>query len=250
MSNEITSELLIQYLDNELDAVERASVETALAADQDLQNLLERLKLAKLAFSQYARREAVAGILSDEKKESAPVVKINRMRSVLRIAAVLLVLLVIGGIVQYSLLDAQRLYSAQYKQYTLGTTRAAESASPLERAYRNHNFGDVIAIYEKNDSLSNTDHFLAGQAYLQTGNATRAIVAFENQININGVLPFKPYQDDAEYYLALSYLKLGEVSTALELFEKINQQPQHAYSKEVGTWFLTRLRWLSKKEKN
>lgn len=248
MSNNITPEMLIQYLDNELDAGQRQLIESQLSTDAELQQQLERLQLAKQAFAQYARRVQVSSIHNEMlKKTTAPV---SYLRSAMRIAALLLVLILIAGVVQYSLLDSNRLYRSHYDAFTLGTSRDNNSIPALEQAFRQNNMQQVIALYESNGPQQPADHFLAGQAYLATGNPQKAITAFEAQLQANAPKTPKPYQDDAEYYLALAWLKAGRADKALPLFQQIHDQKAHAYNRELSGWYLTQLRWLQRKQAN
>lgn len=252
MSNNITPDILIQYLDDELDPDYRLYVESQVAADPALQQLLERLRTAREAFVQYARKDAVTNIhrqvMQERKHPPARVATINWVRVTLRVAAVVLLLVVIGGIVQYSLLDADRLYSSHYTQYTLSIPRDDSSASGLQQAYRNGDMQGVIELYEKRAAGQTIEHFLAGQAYLSLNDPQKAVAAFDAQLTANESLPLKPYQDDSEYYLALAYLKAGNTGKALPIFEKINREPSHIYNREVSGWFLTQLRWLKAKQ--
>ncbi|HYC29395.1 MAG TPA: hypothetical protein VEB42_11270 [Chitinophagaceae bacterium] len=252
MNNNITPDMLIQYLDNELAPQDRQLVESELAADPGLQQQLERLKLAQQAFKMYARQQQVSSIHGEMMKElprktvrSTPV---RILRMAMRVAALVVVLVLIAGLVQYSLLDAGRLYQSKYETYTLSTSRDATGSSATEQAYRNHDMAQVIALYESNAPKYAEDFFLAGQAYLALDNPQKAIAAFEMLLKSNAVMPFKPYQDDTEYYLALAWLKAGRADKALPLFEKIHNEPAHAYHDQVSGWYLTKLRWLKRKQ--
>lgn len=252
MNNNITPDTLIQYLDNELDPDYRLYVESQVASDPELGQLLERLRLAREAFVQYARKEAVGRVhrqaMQEKKQTSGKVVKMDWMRTTLRVAVVVLVLVLIAGIVQYNLLDRDRLYANHYSQYTLSIPRGDSSISEAERAYRTHNMQQVISLYESR--VQPQEHFLAGQAYLAVNEPQKAVAAFDAQLNANAALQFKPYQDDAEYYLALAYLKSGNTEKALPIFERIHRTEAHAYNEEVSGWFLTQLRWLKAKQSN
>jgi tetratricopeptide (TPR) repeat protein len=252
MSNNITPDMLIQYLDNELSQEERLQVESQLASDAELQQQLERLKLAKQAFNMYARQQQVSSIHAEMMKElpRKPATKapVRALRMAMRVAALVLVLLMIAGLVQYSLLDANRLYRSQYEFYTLGAIRGADSMSIMERAYREHKMPQVITLYLSDYPSQPGDHFLAGQAYLSLNDPQKAITAFEWQLKANDTAAFKPYQDDTEYYLALAWLKAGRTDKALPLLEKIHNQPAHAYHGQVSGWYLTKLRWLQRKQ--
>ena len=258
MSNDITPDMLIQYLDNELEPEQRQLVASRLSNDPQLQQQLERLALAKQAFNQFARQQQVAAIhgemmkdLSGKQPKRAP---LRYLRAIIRIAALLLVLILVAGIVQYSLLDSDRLYRSHYDNFTLGTSRGNNNLAPLEQAYRQNNMQQVITLYESNGSFDSAqgrqpaDHFLAGQAYLAVDNPQKAITAFEAQLQANASKDLKPYQDDAEYYLALAWLKAERADKALPLFQRIHDQKAHAYNREVSGWYLTQLRWLQRKQ--
>jgi tetratricopeptide (TPR) repeat protein len=252
MSNNITPETLIRYLDNELEPDDRLYVEAQLLSDPALRAELDRLQLAKQAIVQYARRQHVGSIHKEMMVERQPkVTRVRWMRVSLRIAAVLLVALLAAGIVQYTQLDAGKLYNAQYEAYSLRVTRDSDEViSRLEEYYRTGRMKDVIAQYE-DPSLTHlpSDHFLAGQAYLSQNDPQKAITAFEAQLAANKLLTIKPYQDDSEYYMALAYLKAGDVSEAIPLFRRIHDTPSHAYHKEVSSWYLRKLQWLEWKSK-
>ena len=251
MNHNITPDTLIQYLDNELDPDYRLYVESQIASNPEVQQLLERLRTAREAVVQYARKETVAGVhkqVMEERKQQRPVIKTNWLRSSLRAAAIILVLLIIGGVVQYSLLDSDRLYSKLYQQYTISNPRDDASASLFQQAYRKGDMKLVASLYENKTGGYPNEHFLAGQAYLAIDNPEKAVAAFDAQLNANASLQFKPYQDASEYYLALAYLKAGNTGKALPLFEKIHRETSHAYNKEVSGWFLQQLRWLKAKQ--
>jgi tetratricopeptide (TPR) repeat protein len=259
MNNNITPEMLIRYMDNELTAEERLQVEKELATDPEASEQLRKLQVAKQALKQYARKEQVAAIRKEMMQEgdmasatlhqSDHPAKVRWLRTTLRAAAVIILLVVVAGIVQYSLLDNERLYRTQYQSFSLGTARAENKTSQIEEAFRRKDYQAVISFYRQSDSAAATDNFIAGQAFLATDNAANAIAAFEKQLAINSSLDFKPYQDDTEYYLALAYLKAGDVNKALPLFRKINTQSSHAYHREVSSWYLTKLEWLERKQK-
>jgi tetratricopeptide (TPR) repeat protein len=258
MNNNITPEMLIRYLDNELTVQERQQVEQALT-DAEVNDQLLRLQLAKQALKQYARRQQVAGIRKEMMGEAGATIRqlpqVDRRRPLrwtgrwmlLRIAAIVILLVVVAGIVQYGLLDSQRLYSAQYESFSLGTYRGDVTPSPIEHAFRQNDFPLVVQRYKEASSIASTDHFLAGQAFLSLNDAPNAVAAFEKQLALNSTLEFKPYQDDTEYYLALAHLRAGNVNKALPIFEKIHDQSSHAYHREVSGWYIFKLQMVKRK---
>ena len=244
--------MLVQYLDNELPPSQRAQVEAALSGNAELQQELERLRTAKQAFGQFARQQRVSSIHNEMMKElprqTGKAAPVRYLRLAMRVAALLLVLVLIAGLVQYSLLDGDRLYRSHYDAFTLGTTRDGANEPALEQAYRQGNMRQVTAMYERNALRQPADNFLAGQAYLALGEPQKAITAFEAQLQANESKELKPYQEDTEYYLALAWLKAGETDRALPIFQKIHDQTSHAYNREVSGWYLTQLQWLRRKQ--
>ena len=87
MNNNITPDTLIEYLDNELDPDYRLYVESQINADPELQQLVERLKVARQALVQRTPKEALS------------VVHKQPFRPNLRVAAMVLVLLIIASII-------------------------------------------------------------------------------------------------------------------------------------------------------
>lgn len=250
MNNNITPEMLIRYLDNELTAEERLQVEKELG-DPDINEQLSRLQLAKKAFQLYARRQQVAAAIRPlrqvDRSETSQRPDRSWLRTAMRVAAVIILLVVVAGIIQYSLLDNQRLFSSQYEAFSLGTYRSDAPPSSIEQAFRQNDFPLVVQRYKETNSIASTDHFLAGQAFLSLNDAPNAIAAFEKQLALNSALEFKPYQDDTEYYLALAYLLAGDIAKALPIFEKIHDQPSHAYHREVSGWYIFKLQMLKRK---
>jgi tetratricopeptide (TPR) repeat protein len=260
MNNNITPEMLIRYLDNELTAEERLLVEKELTEPQ-LSGQLHKLQVAKQAFKQYALKLQVAEIHKEmmqqkgslgplnrpESSTAKPVAKLRWLRTAVRIAALIILLVVVAGIIQFSVLDNQRLYSSQYETFTLGTARSQAAMSPIEEAYRQNDMPLTVQRYKQASAVASTDHFIAGQAFLSLNDAPNAIAAFEKQLAVNSSVEFKPYQDDTEYYLALAYLRSGNVNKALPIFEKIHNQFSHAYHRAVSGWYIFKLQMLKRK---
>jgi hypothetical protein len=59
----------------------------------------------------------------------------------------------------------------------------------------------------------------------------------------------KVLNDDAEFYLALAYLKKGETKKSTDIFQKIHDNKNHLYNDQVTDLFLFRLKLLALKNK-
>ena len=84
---------------------------------------------------------------------------------------------------------------------------------------------------------------------LQEGNTAQALSTFSQIIRINAHSQEKILNDDAEYYLALSYLKAGQAANALPIFKSIHDNANHLYNDKVTEWFLLRVKIASWREK-
>ena len=68
-------------------------------------------------------------------------------------------------------------------------------------------------------------------------------------LEANRTSPEKILNDDAEYYLALSYLAADQPENALPLFQHIHDDAHHLYNDQVTSWFLWKVRIAAWKDK-
>jgi tetratricopeptide (TPR) repeat protein len=251
--NATPSELLIRYLDGELDSAETAAAERQIAADTALQEELAGLRLAKEAVHHYGVQQTVRSVRSGMKQEEqpAPVVRLNRRvwRNSLRVAAGIIIVLGATFIYQYSQLSNTRLYEDNYKPFLLHESRGADATSVLQQAYKAGQPGKVIQLYRAMKNPGAADYLLAGNALLEEGQPAEATQCFLLLQQQNTLSHTHLYEDDAEYYLALSYLRGGEVDQALPLFERMHADETHLYHDKASTWFIRKLHWLQAKHK-
>lgn len=86
-------------------------------------------------------------------------------------------------------------------------------------------FNEVISQFPNGEYTGNSRYWI-GECYFALGNYAAAITAF------NHVFDFKnhPKSDDAQFKIALSYLKMGEEKLAIEEFKKlISRYPSSEY---------------------
>ena len=79
---------------------------------------------------------------------------------------------------------------------------------------------------------------MASIAYLEKNQPAKAIETFKTMIQKNLDSKTDYFEDDAEYYLAMSYLSNQESEKAMPIFERINANPDHTYNNNVSEWFL------------
>jgi tetratricopeptide (TPR) repeat protein len=251
MSNNYTnSDLLVQYLDGELSPEEKLKVENELKINTALQRELENLSFAKNAVKTYGLKQKV-GAIHEEMMQEMAIGKPSQTSTIrrivrigMRIAASVLVALLGVGIYQYTTTTPDKLFHETYQPYSLSVSRGAAEANMMEKAYREKNYNTVIEQFTNLQNADQKENFLAGQAFLATNNYTKAIACFNKVLNLNFAAKTSIFKDDAEYYIALSYLKNKQVSDAYPFLINIRNNPQHMYNDKITSSVMRQLKLL------
>jgi tetratricopeptide (TPR) repeat protein len=212
----------------------------------------EMHKLASDAIAKYAIREEVSDVHSrylaarKSKSQVATVVSINRNKWMMRVAASVALLTGLYITSENVLLNSDRLYNAHFQDYYVNVERSSDAARryKLDDYFRDGNYAGIIKAYQQLPIKSNKEVFLAGYAYLKEDEFTEAIKLFNQILNSNdgeGEILFK---DEAEYYLAMTYLKLREVEKAYQLLTRIKEDKAHTFNENVDNWTLTKMKWF------
>ncbi len=249
--NSTQTETLIQYMDGSLSPQEMAAVEESIRQNKELANELEQLQTARQAVRRLGLQQQIAAVHAEmmpqlQRSSSAPVVSFTRL--IMRVAAAVIFLLIGTAAFQYFTVSADSLYNDQYKGYTVAITRDGATVGKIEEAYRAARYADVLKQFQSVALPELRDHFYAGMASMELQYYPGAIQFFKNVIEMNQTASSPVFQDDAEYYLALGYLKTNEVEKATELFQKIQSNPTHLYHDKVNTLFMIRLKMAGWKQ--
>lgn len=244
-------EKLVQYLDAEMDGAEKISFEQELAADKKLQDDLESLKATREAVKLFGLKQRVSGIHQQMMQEMrTPVKKISSTRRIIRysIAAAASVILIVGGIIGYNFynLSSGKIYSSNYHSYELSTLRDGDTLqfSPVEKAYREKDYKKAVELYSLYSPIQVKESFLAGMAYVELGNNAKAIDGLKNVIIRNETDKTNLFKDEAEYYLALTYLRNRDYDFALDLLRRIKEDPGHLYHEKVTGKLIRQVKML------
>lgn len=262
-----TLERIDRYLDRALPPDESVDLEMRLQADADLQNLFDRVVVARDAVRLSALRGQVRSLhlqLIDEIREEDEAFEADNdtttvrplwynvgqtLRWSARVAASGILLLAGYSSYQYANTTIGAYYSDKFMDYQLPATRGAEdNTSTIDELYRAGNFSAIIQRFGDLTSQTTRDQFLTGMAFLHQQQYKQAIHQFTqlqqaNKLH-NGVL----FEQETDYYLALAYLGDGRIGDAYPLFEKIKNSPRHMYHQNVtdgDLWKLSLLRWKS-----
>lgn len=240
-------EILMKYLDGEMDQTEKEMFEQQLQKDVELQQKLESLQVAIASVQQYGTAEKVKSIHSEMMQElssvhqGGKVIAMNRfVKYSLAIAASVIIILVGVNIFTSSGPSSEKLYNEAFVDYDASAVRGSESETDIIKLYQNHNY---IAVTEKagSQNLLQKDSLLIGLSYLKTNKLPEAINWLKN-ISLQN-----PTRQDAEFYLAMTYLKNKNYSEALSLMEQIRSNSNHVYHNQFSEDYINKVKKLSSK---
>ena len=250
MNENITpTELLIQYIDGELEGETLDAVKDSIRLNPAVHEEYENLKSAKEAIGSFGLKKQIgtlhAEMMQELKEENIP--RILPARSLLRrslsIAATVLLAVGLYTAYQYLAVSPEKLFRETYQPFIIHETRGTYP-SALDMAYKKSDMEGVIRDFKNLSSPETQDYFTVANAYLNTGQYTKAIESFKALQQSNKMHETHFYEEDTEYYLALSYLGNGEPGKAALLFEKIQSDKSHPYHQKVTSWLMARLHRL------
>lgn len=240
----IDDEVLMSYLDEELDEHAKMELEIKLSGITSLRDRLEALKTARLAVQQWGTSQTVRSLHKEmmkglpNKKTPGKLVPIKLIKYSLGIAAtVLIVFLAIKGL--NSSFSPDDFYDENFVDYQLSGTRGNENYSDLAQNYSNNNLDYLIR--EKNRASGSLDSLLVALSYLKTNKASKSTEWLEP------LTKKERYRHDAGFYLSLAYLKTGNYLKSYELMYKIKNDPLNPYRGRFEENELKRIKELAEK---
>lgn len=245
--NTQNDDLLIRYLDGELSAEERTRLEERLRTDAALQQELINLQVAVQAVKHLGTTKQVQAVHAEMMKElKAPKAKVfpfsRNVRFVLLVAASLVVLFIGLKLYQASQLSPDKLYSQTFVDFNVSASRGSGGQlSPVETLYQQKKYNEVTTSV-RSFNLNAEDSLLIGLSYLQTDRPAQAIGFLQNLASTAN-----DYQQDAEFYLALSYLKVKAYDKAVPLMERIRSNPSHLYHEQLSDDVVEKVKKLRSK---
>ena len=240
-------EILMKYLDGEMDQPEKESFESQLQKDAGLKEKLERLEVAIASIRQYGTAEKVKGIHCEMMQEFSSVRKQGKVVSMqkfvrysLAAAASIIIILVGINLFASSQLSSEKLYKEAFVDYDASAVRGNENQTDIARYYQNHNYNSVI---EKagSQSISQKDSLLIGLSYLKT-NKLSAAINWLKSISAQSTV-----SQDAQFYLAMAYLKNKNYNEAAKLIEQIHSDPNHVYHNQFSEEYINKVEKLRSK---
>ena len=241
-----------RYLNGSLDNDQVLKFEQKLKEDSSLATEVERIKIARSIIKNYALREKLRSIHTEEITNRGRRSFLGEYSgNAMKIAAGLVLVIVSIFVFQFVTLNKADLYSNQYQSYQVEVSRGDDQSvnNPVVYNYQNSNYQDVVNIYENKPVDSNEAHFLAGNSYLNLRQPLKAIKSFDEIINEATKGGSHDYLEDAEYYLAMAYLENDNLDQAHWYFSKIYHDSDHLYHDKVDRFFYWKLKLLKQREK-
>ena len=249
MNNSTHTELLIQYIDGELEGEQLSAVRRLIDENPSIHDEYERLSQAREAIKSYGLKTKIGSIheemMQELKKDAGQQTGMVRriIHYSVRIAAIILVVLGSITFYQYMTSTPEKLFRENYLPFSIHETRGTPS-STLETVYKKGDISDVITAFNALKDPTPGDYFLAGNAFLQNQQPSNAIRAFTALQENNKANNSHYFEEDAEYYLAMAYLAGNDPGKAIPIFEKIRSDKGHAYHRKVTNWFMARIHRL------
>lgn len=245
------SEQLVLYIDGALAGADKQAVENWLATNEAARAEYNSLLQTREAVKLYGLRQKVSSIHKEMMTElQPPVKKMNSGRRIFRytMAAAASLILLVGGYMVYNFftLTPDKVYSANYHTYSLSNERGVNDPEPTagEKAYAAKNYAEVIKLHDAAASKTTKEEFLCGAAAMELGDDPKAIKCFTEVIRLNKENNQLILNDEAEYYLALSYIRNKDYDFALPLLETIRDDKEHKYNSEVSTRLIRKVKML------
>ena len=226
--------LLIDYLDKQLNREESGQVEELIGRDRSVAREYQYLRLAV----DTVRRDAIQTRVSAVRRsvESSPARTLRAEGSILRslyttslrIAAIVGLVLVSAIVYKYISVNSESVYKQQFSEYELGTLRGPQAQDSQSEAYRNKNWNEVVADYNAENNPTHKSVFLAAMAQMELARFPQAVALFEKILNAGA--GNDSFREEAEYYGALAYLRNHQQSKGIALLARIKANTSHTYA--------------------
>ncbi len=232
--NDIT-EILVRYMDDELTPGEKATIAEQLQQDAVLNERYQLLLAAKQAIRMQGLKQRVQNLHKEyvpqtkELKQEKIVGRTSFFKTFMRIAAVFIIVVAGYGVFEFALTNDQSVYEDHFLSYELPVNRGLGTSNTIDSLYAAKNYAGTIEAFNAKQHKIQQDYFLAAQCYLQLNNAGKAIEAFQDVENLNNVNAQKSFVQETDYYLALAYIKAGNIDAGKRQIDKILSDKEHLF---------------------
>jgi tetratricopeptide (TPR) repeat protein len=168
------------------------------------------------------------------------------IRVAARVAAIFIFVFLGYGIYEYITTTKNSMFATNFIRYDLSTVTGEAQQNNIDSLYKQNNYTSVIDAFKSMQKKIPESYFLAGLSYLEIGDANHAIETFRKLQRLNSSSNEKYFGEETDYYLALAYIKNGNIEEAQKQLQLITSDKQHKYyqkAKEISTLKLQILKW-------
>ncbi|MGV8094802.1 MAG: tol-pal system YbgF family protein [Mangrovibacterium sp.] len=223
-----------RYLHRKLTEDELASFESEMESNPDLVAEVDLYRDIDAAIQEddvmslRARLDAInKDIIGEKQKEGSFITGIPRKKLIaVSVAASLILLLGINGIMHKTNLTNTELYGKYYTTYP-GTGISRTSGTDLDNEiskallqFNEKNYEESLSLFRAvldKDANNPVGNFYSGMAYQETGQYEKAIASYKHVIKAGNNL----FVDQAEWYSGLCYLQRDDRENAVRQLKKI-----------------------------
>jgi len=233
------------YLDESIDSKERTRLKERLEKHSDLYlevNKHRELKEALNDTDAIAFKEKLIAISKELKaeEENSKTITQPKIKPAFfnwKIAATIVVIIGLGSyfIINSFALNSSKLFTNYFTAYPLeGVVRGDSISGFLKEkfnSYRNGNYRSAVSNLEELKAKHPEKEVLnlyLGNSYLQTNQIEKAITEFQSIDSLS------TYYENAQWYLALSFLKTNEETQAKNILKKLLKY-NGAYNKKASS---------------
>jgi tetratricopeptide (TPR) repeat protein len=258
MNNNLQIETILDnFIKNKLTRAEtelllekEAVTDVALEVDLHLSaaKALQRYSILKMVQSVHQSYTTATPVITmpTEKDTRARVIKMQPVKWALGIAVSVILVISSWFTYQYANTSSTKLYSQIYQPYSVNTDRGMADITThnMVQEFKNKDYNAVIKTFEALSTVNNRERFLTAYAFHETANYQKAIDLFKQILETNKQTDTRLYNDEAEFYTGLSYLKIKDAASAIPYFENIRNNPNHTFHDRISKTMMKRLKWL------
>lgn len=219
-------DLIEHYLDGSLSDTERLAFEERVSREAELRAQVEEMTLIREGIMRASRKEVLKSLKELEAtlpEVETPVIALWR-NTWLQVAAGISLLAVCAYLLWPRPQEPTQLFAEYFEPYPniiMPTVRGVvENDSTVKaqafRAYDQNDYELAIQLFEKLSTQDEAVLLYLGNSYLASGQPEKALLLFEKVLNNYDV-----FDEQAEWYVAVSYLKLEEREKARAALQKV-----------------------------
>ena len=164
------------------------------------------------------------------------------LRIVTALGALALLIFLIVKIYGVYQLSTEKIYQESYVPYKLSIANITDTSTftIIELYYAEKDYKEVVRQSRNLLSVLDRERLLIGLSYLQQDEYLRAISWLTRLADLDN----NPYQQPAQFYLALTHLKNKDYDRAIELMQSIRDNENHVYKDRFTAQMIADVRLL------